>query len=684
MLTGGPVAIEPSVPYFAAQAHITLIQMTHGPLAQILVLLAAAVLVVYGIRRLKLSPILGYLAVGMLLGPHALGFATDNTAISVLAEIGVVFLVFTLGLEFSLPRLIAMRWEVLGLGGGQVLITAGLGAAIAWRFGVDIPVAIVLGGAIAMSSTVIIVRQLTEQAEVNRTHGRLAVAILLFQDLAFVPFLALTSAHVTHGEVAGPTEFLRTVLEGGVALLVVLAAGRWLLRPLFHEIAHARSPELFVLAVLLVVLGSAWTTQIVGLSLALGAFLAGVMLAETEFRHQVEAVIRPFRDVLLGLFFITIGMLFDTSLLVRQLPLVTGLVIALIVGKTLIVTLLAKRFAKSLFKSMRTGIVVSIGGEFGFALLTILLRDQLVAPGIVQPLLAAIVLSMVASPLIIRHNKQITRWLLRESGPASTALARELAATHAVARREHVLLCGFGRVGQNIARVLEEMGFEYIALDNNPARVRAARQAGDPIVYGDAGQEEVLESVGLDRVSVVVISFADSSLALRILAAVRQLRPGVPILVRTQDDTRLVELQKAGASSVVPETFEAALMLVWHVLLLLQVPVSRVMKIIGDIRGNRYNMMRTLFRRDDTQLPDESEALREQLYTLVLPPGAWAVGRSIDQIKERAEVTISAIRRDGIVGREPSSDTVLKEGDVLVLYGTPEALEHGEAVLLMG
>ena len=408
------------------------------------------------------------------------------------------------------------------------------------------------------------------------------------------------------------------------------------------------------------------------------------MLAETEFRHQVEAVIRPFRDVLLGLFFITIGMLFDTGLLVRQLPLVTALVVALVLGKTLIVMLLAQRFAKSWFKALRTGIVVSIGGEFGFALLTILLRDRLAAPDIVQPLLAAIVLSMVASPLIIRHNKQIARWLLRERGPAPTALERELASTHSVALREHVLLCGFGRVGQNIARVLEELGFEYIALDNDPARVRAARQAGDPIVYGDAGHREVLESVGLDQVSVVVISFADSTMALRIIDAVRQQRPAVPILVRTQDDSRLVELQKAGASSVVPETFEAALMLVWHVLLLLQVPVSRVMKIIGDIRGNRYNMLRTLFRREDTQLPDESEALREQLYTLVLPPGAWAVGRTIEAIKERAEITVTAIRREGIVGREPSSDTVLRENDVLVLYGTPEALEHGEAVLLMG
>jgi CPA2 family monovalent cation:H+ antiporter-2 len=479
---------------------------------------------------------------------------------------------------------------------------------------------------------------------------------------------------------------LRTVLEGGVALLVVLAVGRWLIRPLFHEIAHARTPELFLLAVLLISLGSAFVTESVGLSFALGAFLAGVMLAETEYRLQVEAVIRPFRDVLLGIFFISIGMLFDIDLLARQSLLVTLLLLALLVGKTLIVTLLGYRFAgRSVFKALRTGLVVSLGGEFGFALLTILLRDRLIEPEFVQPLLTAITISMMISPLIIRHNKTIARWILRERRPEETALQREAASTRAVASRDHVLICGFGRVGQNIARVLEQLGFEYIAIDLDPGRVQAARVAGDPVVYGDAGNPEVLGLVGLDRSSVVVISFADTGLALHSLDAIRKERPNVPVLVRTQDDSHLAELQKAGASSVVPETFEAALMLVWHVLLLLQVPVSRVMKIIGDIRGNRYNLLRTIYRLEDNELVPETEAMREQLYTLVLPPGAWAVGRTIAQVKEQgAEVTVSAIRRAGIVGREPTPDTVLEEGDVLVLFGTPEALEHGEAVLLAG
>jgi CPA2 family monovalent cation:H+ antiporter-2 len=657
--------------------------VAHIALTQILVLLAAAVVVLYGMRRLRLPPILGYLAVGMLLGPHALGLATDDAVTRALAEFGVIFLVFTLGLEFSLPRLIAMKWEVLGLGGGQVLVTAGVAALIAWHYGVDPAVAIVMGGAVAMSSTAIVVRQLRDQAEVNRTHGRLAVAIVLFQDIAFAPFLAIVSAITSGAAVAG---LLRTVVEGSVALLIVLAAGRWLLRPLFHEIAHARTPELFLLAVMLTVLGSAFITETVGLSFALGAFLAGVMLAETEYRLQVEAVIRPFRDIMLGIFFITIGMLFDIDLLARQSLLVTLLVLALLVGKTLIVTLLAYRFAgPSLFKALRTGLVVSLGGEFGFALLTILLRDRLIDAAFVQPLLTAIVISMVISPLLIRHNKSIARWILRERRPEATALEREAESTRAVAQRDHVLICGFGRVGQNVARVLEQLGFEYIAVDMDPGRVRAARLAGDPVVYGDAGHPEVLELVGLDRSSVVVISFADTAVALHSVDVIRKERPNVPILVRTQDDSHLAELQKAGASSVVPETFEAALMLVWHVLLLLQVPVSRVMKIIGDIRGNRYNLLRTLYRLEDNEMVPSAEAMREQLYTLVLPPGAWAVGRTIAQVKEQgAEVTVSAVRRAGIVGREPSPDTVLEEGDVLVLFGTPEALEHGEAVLLAG
>jgi CPA2 family monovalent cation:H+ antiporter-2 len=658
--------------------------MTDSALAQILVLLTAAVIVVGMARRLKLPPILGYLFVGTLLGPHVLNLAVDAEAIHLLGEYGVVFLVFTLGLEFSLPRMVAMKWEVLGLGGAQVLLCMLAFGLVAWLTGLDVTIALVLGGALAMSSTAIVIRQLGDQAEINRTHGRLAVGILLGQDLAFVPLLALVS--VLQSQAAFELRpALVAALKGAAALVLVLAAGRWLLRPLFQEIARARSRELFLLAVLLVALGSAWATDAVGLSLALGAFLAGMMLAETEYRHQIESVIQPFRDILLGLFFITVGSLLDISLLGHAAPKVLALLVGLLLVKTLIVALVARFTAGNWFRSLRTGIVIASGGEFGFALLTLVLQGGLVRTDVVQPLLAAIVLSMVASPLLIRHNKQIARRVLGERGGPGTAIEREALQDQAIATREHVVICGFGRVGQSIARVLERMGFEYIAMDLDPQRVSAARQAGDPVLYGDAADENMLESAGLKHASVVVISFSDSDYAERIVRSIRERRTDVPVLVRTQDDSKLERLQRLGATEVVPETLEASLMLVSHVLLLLDVPVSRVVKTVGDIRGHRYSMLRNLFRRGDPRALDDSHAFREELHTLVLSPGAWSVGRTIADVKARgAEVSVNAIRRDGIVGREPALDTELREGDVLVMYGTPEALEHAETVFLMG
>jgi len=658
----------------------------NDPLLQILILLAASVCVIAAVRKLALPAILGYLAVGMLLGPHALALAADNETTRLLADFGVVFLVFTLGLEFSLPRLVAMRWEVLGVGGAQVLITTGVVAAGAMLFFDVAPaVAVLIGGAVAMSSTAIIIAHLTDQSDNNRTHGRLAVAICLFQDLSFPLLLALLSALSGGVGSVDAAHILGAIGVATLALLLVLAAGRWLLRPLFLMIASVRSAELFSLAVLLAVLASAWATHAVGLSLALGAFLAGMMLAETEFRHQVEATIRSYREVLLGLFFITVGMLLDVGLLLRDLPLVTAILAGMLLLKAAVVAVVAKPATKSWFKSLRTGVIVSQGGEFGFALLILLLRNSLLDPAIVQPLLAATVLSMVISPLIIRQNRRITRVILRETGNPQTEAMRQERVTLAAADREHVVICGFGRVGQNIARVLEQSGFEYIALDVDPYRIRTGRQAGDPVVYGDAGQVKVLENVGLAQASVVVITFANPDVALRILRAVRELRADVPILVRTQDDTKLTELQAAGATEVVPETFEASLMLLSHLLLLVKLPVGAVIRTVNDIRSHRYSMLRQYFRDAYAEHLDQTHAFREELHSVILPPHAWAVGRSITDLRERgAEVTVNAVRRDGIVGRDPGPDTVFKEGDVVVVYGTPEAVEHAETLLLMG
>lgn len=657
--------------------------MTDSPLPLILVLLAATVFVVTLARRFGLPSILGYVTVGLALGPHAIGVFPESATTHLLAELGVVFLLFTLGLEFSWPRMVALRREVFGLGSLQVFGTAMLVAVIAHLWGLPWAQSIVIGGVVAMSSTVLIVQQLTERAELNRTHGRLAFSVVLFQDIAVVPFLALAAALDPSAQEFTISNTLSLVGAGTVAVLVVLAAGRWLLRPLLYVIANSRLRELFTLAVLLVALASAWASQLAGLSMALGAFLAGMMLAETEYSHQVESVIRPFRDILLGLFFISVGMLLDFNALLSEFWLIFALLAAMVLLKAVVAGAATRLFVDSNFKAIRTGVTLAVGGEFGIALLTLLLQHQAIDPAIAQPLLVAVVLGMVLAPVILANNKRIARLLLGERGPPNLAIDREDAVTQAVARREHVILCGFGRVGQNVARVLEAQGFEYIAIDLDPVRVRSARQMGQPVVYGDSADEQVLEEVGLAKANAVVISFSDNRTSLAILRSLRRLRADVPVLVRTPDDSRLHELKAAGATEVIPEAFEASLMLASHVLMSLKVPPSAVMRSVAELRGNRYEMLRNVVARGDHS--ENDAAFAEEVRSVVLPPGSWCIGKCVDEVRKAgAQVAFTGIRRQGILGREPSGDTEFEDGDIVVIYGTPEALEHAEAVMLAG
>lgn len=661
--------------------------MVDQPLTQVIILLLASVGVVAMARRLGLPAILGYLFVGLAVGPHALAMVVETDGTHLLADIGVVFLLFTLGLEFSWPRMLAMRREVFGLGLLQVLTTAVAFALLGQAVGMAWVPALVVGGALAMSSTAIVIRQMTEQSEVNRTHGRTALAVLLFQDLAFVPLLAVATALATgslDGQFHADTA-LRALALAGLSLVAVFAIGRLLLRPLLVEITRSRLKELFTLTVLLLVLASGWITQAAGLSMALGGFLAGMMLAETEYRHQVESVIRPFRELLLGLFFISVGMLLDLHMLVSEFWFITVLVLVLTLVKVAATSLVARLFVSTHFKALRTGMVLGGGGEFGVALLTVLLPSQVLPAGLAQVLLVALVITMVTAPFGIRYNKTIARLLLRERGPPQRASEREAEATKAVAAREHVILCGFGRVGQNIARVLQSQGFEYIALDLDLARVRPARLAGEPVVYGDCSDEDVLLSCGLRTASAVVISFANPAVSVGIVRAVRALRADVPVLVRTADDAGIAELTAVGATEIVPETFEASLMLVSQVLMLLQVPVSKVVRTIGDIRSHRYATLRTVIHREGEDQIGADDEQQERLATVVLPPGAWAVGRALNEVRAKgAEVAFTAIRRNGVTGREPDAAMVLREGDVLVIFGMPAALEHAESVVLAG
>ncbi len=648
--------------------------MEYQILEEILILLLVAVLAVSLFHRLRLPPVLAYFSVGVLVGPYGGGWIADSEDIHFLAEFGVVFLLFTVGLEFSFSHLVAMRREVLGLGGAQVLVTTVLAGLGALAMGVDPGGAVVVGGVLALSSTAIVVKQLAEQVELGSRHGRVAVGILLFQDVSVVPFLIVIPALAAGSEASITAELLLTLGKGVAVVAAMLAAGHWLLRPLFHEIAASRSAELFTLTALLFTLAAAWVTEFAGLSLALGAFLAGMMLGETEFRHQVESDIRPFRDVLLGLFFITVGMLLDLKTLMPLLPHVLSLTAALMLGKALLIFILGRLMGVEAGVAVRTGVVLAQGGEFGFALISLALGAGVLDTHTTNLLLGALILSMALTPLLIRYNGIIAKRLCGQGYLGQReSLVQELRA-EAEALRDHTLLCGYGRIGQNLARFLDQEQLPYLALDLDPERVREARLAGERVNYGDATRIEILQAAGLERARVLVVTFADVRGALKILPQARRLRPDIPLLVRAQDDSHLDQLLAAGATEVIPETFEASVMIASHLLYLLDVPVTRIARRVQEVHEQRFQMLREIFHGQEVDFTGWRRG--GQLATVVLDRGFRAVGRRLGEFDlAKLGVEIKAVRRGGIRGERPDAELVFKAGDVLVLYGPPEGIK---------
>jgi monovalent cation:H+ antiporter-2, CPA2 family len=650
----------------------------------ILLLLAVSVLTVTLFRRLHLPPILGYLFVGILVGPHGSGLVASTEETRFLAEFGVVFLLFAIGLEFSLPQMIAMKASVFGLGGSQVAITGAGGALAGWLLGLTPRAAVIAGAILALSSTAIVIKQLSEQVELNSEHGRLGVSILLFQDLAVIPLLVVIPILSGDNGTGMAWPLFMAVVKAALVFATIMSVGHWLLRPLFHEIARARSAELFTLSVLLVSLAAAWLTHEAGLSLALGAFLGGMMLGETEYRHQIEADIRPFQDVFLGLFFVTIGMRVDFLSLLPSIHWVLLLTLALIVFKATAILLLARIAGRSTATALRTGLLLAQGGEFGFVLLDLSLSTSLLPGDAGQMLFAAIIFSMATSPFLVRYNGRLAQTFCAMRGGSDFAELQTIQ-EETDKLQQHVIICGYGRIGQNIGRLLDREGFLYVALDLDPAVVREAYEAGEPVHFGDATRQEILQASGLDRASALVLTFEDHPSAMKILSHVRKSATTLPVLVRTKDDTHLEALEAAGAAEVMPEAVEASLMMGSQLLLLLKVPGSRIFKIMREIRENHYKLLRDFFHGQEAQDMAHGEPFQERLHTVTLPKHAFAVDHTIEQLHLWDwEVSITAVRRGGIRGESPAPETRLQAGDVLVLAGTPQHLEHAEGLLLYG
>jgi len=657
----------------------------------VLLYLVAAVLGVAVFRSLGLPPMLGYLVVGVLIGPNAMALAQDSASVRYLAEFGVVFLMFVIGLEFNLPKLRSMRALVFGLGSAQVVLTM-LGtllgnALLSWgaetllgvRWQMDWQGAVVLGAALAMSSTAIVVKLMAERLELESEHGKHVLGVLLFQDLAVVPLLVLIPA------LNAPPEALvqqmgLALAKAALLLTLLLAGGQRVMRWWLTQVARRKSEELFILNLLLMTLGLAWLTELAGLSLALGAFVAGMLVAETEFKHQVETDIRPFHDVLLGLFFITIGMKLDWRPVAEQWPLVLLITTLPVLAKFALVAGLAHLFRATPGVALRTGLYLAQAGEFGFVLLTLGAERGLVAPQWTNPVLASMVLSMLATPFLVQYSNRIVNklsssdWLMQSV--ALTAIARR-----AMAAERHVIICGYGRSGQNLARLLSKERIGYMALDLDPDRVRQAAAAGQSVVFGDAARLQSLMAAGLARAAAVVVSYHDTPSALKILALVQSHAPGVPVVVRTVDDTDIDRLKAAGATEVVPEAIEGSLMLAGHALALVGVPMARVIRITRDARDARYSLLRGYFHGTDDDTVEE--LMQARLRSVTLPEAARIAGRRLGDLALPAmSVSVLSVRRaaGGVVAAEDT--LVLAGGDTLVLSGLPEPLALAEARLL--
>ena len=564
--------------------------------ANLLIILASSLVVIALFRRLKLPPVLGYLCVGLLVGPTALDWINDSPNLPDLAELGVVFLLFSLGLEFSLPKMLKLRRVVFGLGSLQVL---GCGAALGgllYAFGMSANGAFLLGAGLALSSTAIVSKELTSLGEIFSRHGQNAIGVLLFQDVVAVLLLTLVPVFAGSSDQAWYWALPITLGKTVILFFGLLLASRFLLPRLFHEVAASRSAELFVLLALVIVLLTAWLTHLLGLSPALGAFLAGMLLGESHYRHQIEADIRPFRDILLGLFFVSIGMLIDLQLFVHDGFLILGLTLALMLIKGAIVALLVKLRGSDGETAWRSGLALAQGGEFCFALMAQMQLNSLIPPEMAGYLLAATFCSMVLTPLLLRAAPKIAASLHRQS--YEEAELEEITAQNAELHG-HVVMCGYGRVGQSIGRFLRHENKEFVALDYDPDRIQEAAKEENNVHYGDARRGDLLRAVGLDRARLLVIAVDNTEVAMRVLEEARLITIEVPILVRTRDDSQLAELKAAGATEVVPELLESSLMLASHALIMLGLPDKVVQRRVDEVRHDRYHLLEGCFETED-------------------------------------------------------------------------------------
>ena len=658
--------------------------MEHNLLNELIIIFSASVLASALFNRLHVPTLICYLLVGIMVGPKGLALVKDAAPFQLIAEFGVAFLLFTLGLEFSLPHLIALRRVVFGMGTLQVVVCVGVFSFANYLYGgLSLEGILVTASAVALSSTAIVSKELAQRNEITTSHGHIAIGILLFQDIAAIIMLVLISTAGSGNDEAMWTSLGITGLKALAYFIAVVAIGKWVLPPLFTEISKAKSEEMFVLTVLVVALLSASIAHWLGLAMALGAFMAGMMLGESHFRHQIELEIRPFRDVLLGIFFVSIGLLIDVDLITQYWPRILFFALCLVIFKTVLIALLCKLFGNNGIVSIRTGLILSQGGEFGFALLALAVKGRLIPDDVASFFLSIIVVSMGITPFLVSNSEKIaTRLLLKreqKKDPEREILASKVDAI----LQHHVIICGYGRVGQTIARFLQQEKIPFVAVDDDAVRVKRARTAGEPVYFGSARKMAVLKHLGLSDANLIVISFDDHVAARTMIAMIREEKKDIPILVRTRDDAHLQELQDAGATEVIPETLEASLMLVSHVMAALGQTGDQVFESIQTVRRERYKMLHGFILGQHG--PYGMSRYQGRLKPVFLPESAYAVNKTLSELAmEKLNVGIQTIRRGNDIVANPDEKTQLLSNDIVILSGELAAIEAAESYLLIG
>lgn len=649
---------------------------------EILLIFTTAVVIVWLFRKLKLPTILAYLAAGVLVGEFGLGLVKDNGNYEHLAELGIVFLLFTLGLEFSLPRLLAMKRLVFAVGSLQVAVSLLVFTLLALLFGLDFSSAFVVGGILALSSTAIVIRQLSETGAMKRKSGQLSVAILLFQDVAVVPLLIVIPMLAVQGDSSLLSTLAFAMLKGISVVILLLFIGKWLLPKIFDVIAQVRTDELFVLTTLLVILLASAITQWFGLSMALGAFLAGMMLGESEYKYQLEADIRPYRDILLGLFFITVGMKLDIFLLLSSPIKLLLFMASFMLIKIFIIKALAVRAGQIEKDAWASGIMLAQMGEFGFVLIALANQSNILPVNVSSMLLGAGVISMAVTPYMVENARSWGRFLSQKNSDEHKEL-QTLISTEKLS--DHVIICGFGRVGQTVSRFLKQDNIPFVAIDTDPLRTSKARDAGEHVLFGSSRQTELLKAANLDEAKLVVIAFGEDRQSIEVIKKVRSLSETVPILVRTRNDDQFEVIKRAGANEVVPESLEGSLMLVSQVLALTGVPFARIIRRVQKERKNHYNHLHGFFQGEDTDLSATGMNEVEIAHALTIQQKSYACGKSIACLKlKENKVDVVSIRRQDKEIIDPEDGMIIIEDDTLVIRGKVRKIKKADKFIRVG